>query len=60
MVRLLVLAVLLVGGGIAFRNGWIVLNWQKMGSDLNVPSLFDHKIFGSSKKLPTPDNMPSR
>jgi hypothetical protein len=60
MVRLLLLAVLLLMGGYAFQNRWIVVDWQKVGSDLNVPSLFDQKIFGAPRKLPTPDNKPSR
>jgi hypothetical protein len=60
MVRLLVLTVLLVGGGIAFRNEWVVVNWQKVGHDLHVPSLFDHSLFGAEKTSDTQDGKPSR
>lgn len=60
MVRLLVLAVLLLGGGIAFRNEWIVVNWQKAGDDLGLPSLIDQSIFGSKKKSPLQVDSPSR
>ncbi len=60
MFRLLILAVLLIGGGIAFRNQWIVVNWQKAGDDLGLPSLIDQSIFDSKKKSPTQDGRPSR
>lgn len=60
MFRLLLLAVLLLGGGFAFKNEWIVVNWQKAGDDLGVSSLFDHPIFRSRKKSPLQVDSPSR
>jgi hypothetical protein len=59
MVRLLLLAVLLLGGGFAFKNQWIVLNWQKVSDDLGLNSLIDYSMF-NSKKAPSKDNSPSR
>jgi hypothetical protein len=60
MVRLLLLAVLLLGGGFAFKNQWLVLNWQKVSDDLGLNSLIDYSIFNSSKKSPSKDKSPSR
>ncbi len=60
MVRLLLLAALLLGGGLAFKNEWIVVNWKKAGDDLGVPSVFDHPIFRSRKKSPPQVDSPSR
>jgi hypothetical protein len=59
MVRLLVLAVLLIGGGIAFRNQWIVVDWKKAGHDLGLPSHIDSSILKSKKKSPRQDGKPS-
>jgi hypothetical protein len=60
MVRLLVLGVLLLGGGLAFRNGWVVVNWDKMGRDTGLSSLIDPSIFGAQRKSPPQDDSPSR
>jgi hypothetical protein len=60
MVRLLVLGVLLLGGGLAFRNEWVVVDWDKMGKDTGLSSLIDPSIFGAQKKSPLPDDRPSR
>ena len=59
MFRLLLLGALLLGGGIAFRNEWVVVDWQKMGKDMGVPSLFDHSLFGAEKMSPRQDGKPS-
>jgi hypothetical protein len=59
MVRLFLLGALLLGAGVAFRNEWVVVNWQKVGTDLHVPSLFDHSLFGA-EKVPKQDGSPSR
>ncbi len=60
MVRLLVLGVLLLGGGLAFRNSWVVVNWEKMGKDTGLSSLIDPSNFGAQKKSPLQDDRPSR
>ncbi len=61
MIRLLLLAVLLLGGGFAFKNQWIVLNWQKMGDDLGVNSLLEEgQGLFDSRKSPARDSSPSR
>ena len=60
MIRLLLLGALLLGGGVAFRNEWIVVNWQKIGKDTGVSTLIDPSIFGSHKKSPLQDDNPSR
>jgi hypothetical protein len=60
MIRLLLLGALLLGGGVAFRNEWIVVNWQKIGKDTGVSTLIDPSIFGSQKKSPLQDDNPSR
>ncbi|MCP9857909.1 MULTISPECIES: hypothetical protein [unclassified Cyanobium] len=60
MVRLLLLGALLLGGGIAFRNEWVVVDWQKMGEDTGVSTLIDTTIFGAQKKSPEQDDRPSR
>jgi hypothetical protein len=60
MVRLLLLGVLLLGGGVAFRNEWVVVDWQKIGKDTGVSSMIDPSIFGSQKKSPLQDDKPSR
>ncbi len=60
MFRLLLLGALLLGGGIAFRNEWVVVDWQKMGKDTGVSSAIDTSIFGSQKKSPEQDGKPSR
>ena len=60
MVRLLVLGVLLLGGGLAFRNSWVVVDWEKMGKDTWLSSLIDPSIFGAQKKSPLQDASPSR
>ena len=38
---------------------WVVVDWQKMGKDMGVPSLFDHSLFGAEKKSPRQDGRPS-
>ncbi len=60
MVRLLLLGVLLLGGGVAFRNEWVVVDWQKIGKDTGISSMIDPSIFGSQKKSPLQDDKPSR
>jgi len=60
MIRLLLLGALLLGGGVALRNEWIVVNWQKIGKDTGVSTLIDPSIFGSQKKSPLQDGNPSR
>ncbi|MCP9784847.1 hypothetical protein [Cyanobium sp. N5-Cardenillas] len=60
MVRLLLLGALLLGGGVAFRNEWVVVDWQKIGKDTGVSSMIDTSIFGSQKKSPLQDDRPSR
>lgn len=60
MVRLLVLGVLLLGGGLAFRNEWVVVDWDKMGKDTGLSSLLDPSMFGSQKTSPLQDDKPSR
>jgi hypothetical protein len=60
MVRLLLLGVLLLGGGAAFRNEWVVVDWQKIGKDTGISSMIDPSIFGSQKKSPLQDDKPSR
>jgi len=60
MIRLLLLGALLLGGGVAFRNEWIVVNWQKIGKDTGVSTLIDPSIFGSQKKSPLQHGNPSR
>ncbi|MEA5417114.1 hypothetical protein [Synechococcus sp. BA-132 BA5] len=60
MVRLLLLGALLLGGGVAFRNEWVVVDWQKMGKDTGLSSLVDPAIFGAQKKSPEQDGKPSR
>ena len=60
MIRLLLLGALLLGGGVAFRNEWIVVNWQKIGKDTGVSTLIDPSIFGSQKKSPLQNDNPSR
>lgn len=59
MIRLLVLGALLLGGGMAFRNEWIVVDWQKIGKDMHIPSLSDHSLFGAEKKPSEQDGKPS-
>jgi hypothetical protein len=60
MVRLLLLGALLLGGGVAFRNEWVVVDWQKIGKDTGVSSMIDTSIFGAQKKSPLQDDRPSR
>lgn len=60
MVRLLLLGVLLLGGGVAFRNEWIVVDWQKMGKDTGASKLLDPTMFGAQKKSPLQEDKPSR
>ncbi|MCP9902232.1 4-hydroxythreonine-4-phosphate dehydrogenase [Cyanobium sp. Cruz CV13-4-11] len=60
MIRLLLLGALLLGGGVAFRNEWVVVDWQKIGKDTGVSSMIDPSIFGSQKKSPLQDDNPSR
>jgi hypothetical protein len=60
MVRLLVLGLLLLGGGLAFRNSWVVVDWEKMGKDTGLSTLIDPSIFGAQKKSPLQDARPSR
>ncbi|MCP9835679.1 MULTISPECIES: hypothetical protein [unclassified Cyanobium] len=60
MFRLLILGALLLGGGVAFRNEWIVVDWQKMGKDTGASNLLDPEMFGAQKKSPLQDDRPSR
>ncbi|WP_216907104.1 hypothetical protein [Synechococcus sp. CCY 0621] len=60
MVRLLLLGALLLGGGVAFRNEWVVVDWQKMGKDTGISKLIDPSIFGAQKKSSEQDDKPSR
>ena len=60
MFRLLLLGALLLGGGAAFRNEWVVVDWQKMGEDTGLSSLVDPSMFGAQKKSPEQDRKPSR
>ena len=60
MIRLLLLGALLLGGGVAFRNEWVVVDWQKIGKDTGVSSMIDPSIFGSQKKSPLQNDNTSR
>jgi len=60
MFRLLLLGALLLGGGLAFRNEWVVVNWEKMGKDTGLSSLIDPSMFGAQKKSPLQVGKPSR
>ncbi|MCP9930454.1 hypothetical protein KBY82_06630 [Cyanobium sp. AMD-g] len=60
MVRLLLLGALLLGGGVAFRNEWVVVDWQKMGKDTGISKLIDPSILGAQKKSPVQEDRPSR
>ncbi len=60
MFRLLLLGALLLGGGVAFRNEWVVVDWQKMGKDTGVSTMIDTTIFGAQKKSTEQDDRPSR
>ncbi|MFZ0408076.1 MAG: 4-hydroxythreonine-4-phosphate dehydrogenase [Cyanobium sp.] len=39
MLRLLLLGSILLVLGLAFRNGWVVVDWNKFLSDINLPFL---------------------
>jgi hypothetical protein len=36
-----------------------VVDWQKIGKDMHMPSLFDHALFGAEKKSTEQDGKPS-
>ena len=39
MLRLLLLGSILLVIGLSFRNGWVVVNWNKLFTDINLPFL---------------------
>ena len=39
MFRLMLLGTILLVIGLSFRNGWVVLNWSKFLTDINLPFL---------------------
>ena len=45
VVRWLLVGSLLFGMGMGLRNGWIVLNVEKLSQDLNMPFLNDPEPF---------------
>ena len=39
MFRLMLLGTILLVVGLSFRNGWVVVNWNKLFTDINLPFL---------------------
>jgi hypothetical protein len=39
MLRVLLLGSILLVLGVSFRNGWVVVNWDKFFTDINLPFL---------------------
>ena len=39
MLRLMLLGTILLVIGLSFRNGWVVVNWNKFLTDINLPFL---------------------
>ena len=39
MLRLMLLGTILLVIGLSFRNGWVMVNWNKMFTDVNLPFL---------------------
>jgi hypothetical protein len=48
MIRWLLLGLMLVGLGFGYKRGWLVMNWERIGEDLHIPSLKDlHSPFST-------------
>jgi hypothetical protein len=53
MIRWLLVGLLLLGLGTGLQKGWLIVDWRRMGQDLNIPSLKEGQAGSQSEEQPS-------
>lgn len=53
MIRWLLVGLLLVGLGKGLERGWLLIDWRRIGQDLNMPSLGEPQSGSQSAPQPS-------